>query len=121
MKKEIETTTRMNKKLVTFEHPFLLDELETELPPGDYTIETEEESIDGLSFLAFRRIATTLIVRPPVGKRGPTRFWPIDPQGLEAALEQDAERTLKAEPHAGKQTEIEPLHTSKSKSEPPHG
>lgn len=92
--KETKTRTRINKKLVTFEHSFFLDEIEKELPAGGYTIETEEESINGSSFLAVRPIATTLIVRPPVGMRGQTRFWKIDPQGLETALEQDAERTL---------------------------
>lgn len=92
--KETKTRTRINKKLVTFEYSFFLDEIGKELPAGGYTIETEEESINGSSFLAVRPITTTLIVRPPVGARGQARFWTIDPQGLETALEQDAERTL---------------------------
>lgn len=114
--KETKTTTRMNKKLVTFEHPFLLDEIEKELPAGDYTVETEEESIDGLTFLAFRRVATTLIVRPAIGKRGQTHFWTIDPQGLASALELDAERTLKRDSAHGKTPS-----TIRLKSELPRG
>lgn len=114
--KETKTTTRMNKKLVTFEHPFLLDEVEKELPAGDYTVETEEESIDGLTFLAFRRVETTLIVRPAIGKRGQTHFFTIDPQGLDLALERDAARTL----------ELDSAHdnspsTIRLKSESPRG
>lgn len=80
---------------MTFDHPFCLDDIEEELPAGSYTIETEEEQLDSTSFLAFRRVATTLIARPPPNSFRPIRYWTIAPDGLAAALERDAEQTAK--------------------------
>lgn len=114
--KETKTRNRINKKLVTFEHSFLLDEIGKELPAGGYTIETEEKSINGSSFLAVRPIATTLIVRPPVGTRGQTRFWTIDPQGLASALERDTERTLQNTTRIDDDTVIDARSSTSSKS-----
>lgn len=85
-------TTRIDKKQVTFEHSFLLDDIEIELPAGAYTIETEEELVTGSSLKAYQHIETILVVRPPKGKRGVTQYWPIDPKGLELALADDAAR-----------------------------
>lgn len=87
-------TTRIDKKLVTFKYPFLLEDIETELPAGGYTIETEEESICGSRFQAFRHIETILVVRPSQGKQVTTQYWPIDPKGLALALADDAARAL---------------------------
>lgn len=83
-------TKRMNKRQVVFQHPFLLDEAEEEFPAGAYVVETEEESLDGISFRAFRRIATRLIRHPPIGTFKPTKYWIVDPKGLDAALEIDS-------------------------------
>lgn len=88
--KEGEMTKRMNKRQVVFQHPFLLDETEEEFPAGAYVVETEEESLDGISFRAFRRIATTLIRHPPMGTFKPTKYWMVDPKGLDTALEIDS-------------------------------
>lgn len=87
---------RINKKLITFQFPFSMDEVGKLLPAGDYTVETEEESIAGLSFLAFRHIETILVERPPKGKAGATRYWCVDRESLECAIEADAERFLKS-------------------------
>lgn len=89
---ENKTKTRITKKVVKFEHPFLLDEVANELPAGDYTIETEEESIEGSTFLAFRSIETTLFARPQKLAPNQPRFWSINPEALEFALASDAER-----------------------------
>lgn len=83
---------RLSKTLVTFRGPFVLDGHEEVWPAGNYVVETEEEPLDGASFLAFRRIATTLIVHPQAGGRVPTRFVEIDPAELDVALRMDRER-----------------------------
>ncbi len=80
---------RISKQLVTFRSPFYLDSLEEEWPAGDYTIETEEEPLDSPSFLAFRRIATTMIVHTKRGVRAQTRFVTVDPDELSDALARD--------------------------------
>jgi hypothetical protein len=75
---------------VTFQHPFALKGLERAVPPGTYRVNIEEEQIDGLSFLAYRRLAT--FIQIPVAGRGPgsTESLPIDPKDLEQALTRDA-------------------------------
>jgi hypothetical protein len=80
---------RISKHLVTFRSPFYLDSLEEEWPAGHYTIETEEEPLDSPSFLAFRRIATTMIVHTKRGQRTQTKFIAIDPAELADALARD--------------------------------
>jgi hypothetical protein len=78
---------------VTFLHPFSLVGLDGVQPAGTYTIETVEETLDNLSFVAYRRVSTTIVV-PAVGI--PTRqrqVVTIDPRDLEAAQKRDAEMT----------------------------
>lgn len=105
---------RINKKLVTFQFPFLIDDIGKPLPAGEYTIETEEESIVGLSFLAYRHIDTILVERPPKGKPGATHYWSVDHDALARAIEADSDRFLEskradasARQASGKETESE--------------
>ena len=51
-------TTRTCRKLVTFAQPFLLRAIDAVVPAGTYKVDTDEELIDGLSFLAYHRTAT---------------------------------------------------------------
>ena len=53
-------TTRSNRTTVTFQHPVSLGGVDGLLPAGSYTIETEEERIEMLSFEAYRRVSTTI-------------------------------------------------------------
>ena len=55
-------TIRSRREAVTFKHPFRLRGVDRLLPPGTYQVITDEESIEGLSFAAFRRIATLIMV-----------------------------------------------------------
>lgn len=75
---------------VTFRHPFVLKGLGRTAPPGTYRVDIEEERIEGLSFLAYRRLAT--FIRLPVAGRGPgsTESLLVDPKELERALARDA-------------------------------
>ena len=52
-------SVRTTTKSVTFRRPFLkgADGLQ---PAGTYVVETEEEAIPALSFLAYRRLSTTM-------------------------------------------------------------
>jgi hypothetical protein len=78
-------TTHTSTRTVTFARPFTLDEVDHELPAGTYEIETEEATIDGLSFLARRRVSTHIYIR--AGHEA--RMQAIDPVGLETALARD--------------------------------
>ena len=84
---------RTTQSSVTFLHPFLLVGLDGVQPAGTYTIETIEETLDDLSFVAYRRVSTNIIA-PAVGTVTLQRqVVTIDPQDLEAAQRRDAEMT----------------------------
>ena len=53
---------RSRREAITFRHPFRLRGVDRLLPAGTYQVITDEESIEGLSFAAFRRIATMILV-----------------------------------------------------------
>jgi hypothetical protein len=58
-------------------------------PAGEYRIEQDEEPIEGVSWLAYRRVAT-FIHLPAIAARSLTRqVVQIDPADLEAALKKD--------------------------------
>jgi hypothetical protein len=53
---------RTHRKTVAFGQPFRLKGIARVLPPGNYQVATDEELIEGLSFLVWRRLSTTIIV-----------------------------------------------------------
>jgi hypothetical protein len=55
-------TTRSRRETITFQHPFRIKGIDRLLPPGSYEVITDEEMIEGLSFAAFRRVATMIMV-----------------------------------------------------------
>jgi hypothetical protein len=75
---------------VTFRHAASLRGLERAVAPGTYRVDIEEERIEGLSFLAYRRLAT-FIQLPLAGHgAGSSQVHLVDPKELEQALERDA-------------------------------
>jgi hypothetical protein len=64
-------TLRSRREVVTFKHAFQIRGIDRLLPAGDYEVITDEEMIEGLSFAAFRRVATLIIVPAP-NSHGPT-------------------------------------------------
>jgi hypothetical protein len=55
-------TMRSRRETVTFQHSFRIRGIDRLLPPGPYEVITDEEMIEGLSFPAFRRVATLIMV-----------------------------------------------------------
>ncbi len=55
-------TIRSRRETVTFRHPFRIRGIERLLPAGAYEVVTDEETIEGLTFSAYRRIATMITV-----------------------------------------------------------
>lgn len=87
--------TRTSRVDVVFRRAFVLKGVEGLQPAGTYTVETEEELIDGLSFPAYRRIWTMITVQA----NGPgtlRQSVPIDPRDLAAALATDAQEATGA-------------------------
>lgn len=60
--KQVRVTIRSRRETVTFKHAFRIRGVDRLLPAGTYEVITDEESIEGLSFAAFRRIATMILV-----------------------------------------------------------
>lgn len=55
-------TMRSRREAITFQHPLRIRGIDRLLPPGAYEVVTDEEMIEGLSFPAFRRFATMIMV-----------------------------------------------------------
>jgi hypothetical protein len=82
---------RTSEERVTFNRTFLLPSVDEVLPAGTYLVETEEEQIDSLSFVAYRRVATTITL-PALGtETGSRQVIAIDPSELAAARAKDSE------------------------------
>ena len=85
-------TIRTTRKTVTFRRPFSLSAIDEVQPSGTYTVDTDEELIDGLSFLAYRRVATLLHLPSMSSRVGVTELVTVNPLELEAALKTDIEQ-----------------------------
>lgn len=80
--------SRIRSEKIVFAHPFRLTGWTAALPAGTYTVETEEDLIQHLSFPAYRRVSTTLIT---TGNRqaGLTGATQVDPRELAEAKRVD--------------------------------
>ena len=79
---------RTATETVRFHRPFWLKGVDRLLPPACYRVVTDEELIEGLSFPAYRRVSTVILV--PASSGSAVEMVTIDPPDLHAALEQDA-------------------------------
>lgn len=75
---------------ITFRRPFRLSAFETRQPAGTYRLVIDDEEIFGLSFLAYRRMATMLHTPAVSVRSGRHQVVEVDPEELAAALDADA-------------------------------
>jgi hypothetical protein len=94
-------TVRTSRETVTFTQPFSLSGIEEVQPAGSYTVETDEEQLPGLSFPAYRRIATLILLRSRGGGRVVEEVVDVDPLELQAAQARDAGGHTLAAYHSG--------------------
>lgn len=87
-------TERITHSTVRFAHAFALPNVEGEQPPGTYAVETTEVPIDGLSFIAYRRVSTTIVLASSQFGPGSQQVVTIDPSDLEALQGRDAAKTV---------------------------
>jgi hypothetical protein len=85
-------TERVTRKTVKFRHPFVLAGVDGEHPAGTYVVETTEESIGGLLFVAYRRVSTITILASAQFGPASRQLATIEPLDLEAAQARDATR-----------------------------
>lgn len=81
--------TRTHYTTVTFRRPFRLGGFDEVLPAGAYSIETDEELLEGISFAAYRRILTLMHLHAEPGHPGVERLLTVDPKELDEALQRD--------------------------------
>ncbi|MBK3777294.1 hypothetical protein JJL56_31250 [Azospirillum sp. YIM DDC1] len=82
--------TRTSRRTVTFSHPFVLEGIDGVQPAGDYIVETDEELVDGLSFPAYRRVATVILLPARAGGTTLAQAVTVNPLDLERAEQADA-------------------------------
>jgi hypothetical protein len=78
-------TRRIRREDLVFSRPFRLRGWKETHPAGTYALETEEELIDGLSFTAYRRVATTLTREATPGGQC-RQVIPVELADLEKAM-----------------------------------
>ncbi|SDJ47031.1 hypothetical protein [Aliiruegeria lutimaris] len=81
--------TRSSKSMVTFFNAFAQPGYPGQLPAGTYEVLVEEELLQGLSFEAWRRISTYLIVHGKGNRGGSIAMRPITQKDLELVLRRD--------------------------------
>lgn len=82
-------TTRTTQTVARFSSPFLLPGLDKPQPAGDYRVDQDEELIETVSRLAWRRVGA-FVHLPAIGSSAPThQMVPVSPAALDAALEKD--------------------------------
>jgi hypothetical protein len=99
-------TTRTTRTTVSFTAPFKLRGIDEVQPAGEYRLLIEEEAIDVLSRLAYRRVATFLSLPSISAPQGLVQLVPVEQRDLDAALAKDRNQTISAvgmEPIAGEQ------------------
>ena len=77
---------RTTRESVTFDRPFSLRAVDEVQPAGTYAVDVDEELIEGLSFLAYRRVATTIYLPLRAGGSGSVQAVRVDSRELDAAL-----------------------------------
>lgn len=82
-------TTRTKSSTTRFAAPFRLPGIEQMLPAGEYRVDTDEEIIDGLSWIAHRAVATYIHLPSIERASRPSQIIEIDAGDLKAAIAKD--------------------------------
>jgi hypothetical protein len=75
-------TSHTIKKTVTFKRPLNLSGFDGEQPAGSYSVETDEELLEGVSFPAYRWMATMMQLETDARTAGMVQVAVIDPGSL---------------------------------------
>jgi hypothetical protein len=87
-------TIRTTRTTVSFSRPFTLQQLEGIQPAGEYVVLIDDELIEGLSRLAYRRVATLLQTPAVSASQRLTQSFAISQTELDAALMKDRDQTI---------------------------
>jgi hypothetical protein len=85
---------RVTRDRITFPKPFLVEGLGRELPAGSYEIESVEELIEGLSFLAYRTASTSILLPLSSNASGSYQVVRVEPSVIRTALRDADEQVM---------------------------
>ncbi len=74
---------RTSRKSIVFSTPFSLTGVNARQPAGSYIIETDEAPVEGLSFLAYRRVSTRIALASDSKRPGVVETVEVDPADME--------------------------------------
>ncbi|QCI63355.1 hypothetical protein [Phreatobacter stygius] len=87
-------TIRTTSETFTFTKPFKLSNIDEIQPSGQYIVDTDEELIEGISRLAYRRVATRLHLPAIAASQAITQHVAIDRADFDRALVQDIDAAI---------------------------
>jgi hypothetical protein len=91
---DLTLTIRTTRTTVSFSSPFTLQSLEGIQPAGEYVVLLDDEVIEGLSWTAYRRVATLFQTPAVSASQRPTQSFAISQTELDAALMKDRQQTI---------------------------
>jgi hypothetical protein len=91
---DLTLTIKTTRTTVSFSRPFTLRNLEGVQPAGEYVVLNDDELIEGLSRIAYRRSATLFQTPAVSASQQPTRSFAISQTELDAALMKDQHQTI---------------------------
>lgn len=81
---------RIRTETVTFKHPFRIADLAEDQPAGEYVVETNEELLTGVSFIAYRRVKVLMHLRSRKDRPGLTETVWLEPDEFDRVRERDS-------------------------------
>ena len=92
---------RTNHRSIHFNRPFQLPDTVETFAAGDYDVDEDEVLIEGLSWLAYRRVATFIKVPATIENQYRMRLIAIEPDELERIITLDGAGNIPhSQPHA---------------------
>jgi hypothetical protein len=81
--------SRTTQTVVHFSRAFLLPGFDEAQPAGDYRVDHDEESLEGLSLVAWHRTKSFIYLPRIDLLKSPHQMVPLNPAELDAVLEKD--------------------------------
>jgi hypothetical protein len=87
-------TTRTTRTTLTFAAPFKLRGVDGVQPAGDYVVVADDELIDSISCVAYRRVATMLCLPSLASPQTFSQLVAVNQTDLDVAVMKDRHLTL---------------------------
>jgi hypothetical protein len=91
---DITLTIRTTRTTVSFSRPFTLQNLDGVQPAGEYVVLIDDELIEGLSRIAYRRVATLFQTPAISASQRLIQSFSISQTDLDAAIMKDRHQTI---------------------------